>query len=193
MMRRMLLLILSAAATVSLMVAIATAGLWIGSHYARWHRIDIDRCKVTNLLDDHGRPYLASEEWRGVLCESGSIIFYRLSDTVDLGPRTTWEFNERVVGHNLREPGQWMWSASKPDIFGNPDQYAEVGVRSWVLLVACSVAPAWWVVTMIRRRRRRRHGEGRCSHCGYDLRATPGRCPECGQSAAPIAGQRRPL
>jgi hypothetical protein len=56
-----------------------------------------------------------------------------------------------------------------------------VVVPHWVLVLLFSIWPAvwsagWW-------RKRRRLIEGRCENCGYDLRASPGRCPECGRES----------
>ena len=57
-----------------------------------------------------------------------------------------------------------------------------------------SLAVSWWLPALafaalpaarawrraVRRRRERRAGRNLCPACGYDLRATPARCPECG-------------
>ena len=50
----------------------------------------------------------------------------------------------------------------------------------WAAAVVATVAPALHVR---RHYRDRPHPPGICRGCGYDLRATPQRCPECGMPA----------
>ncbi len=70
------------------------------------------------------------------------------------------------------------------------------------LAIATSLWPAGTFFLFLRRRMmlRRRRREGRCLHCGYDLRATEAgetllhRCPECGrESVSSISSSALPV
>jgi hypothetical protein len=172
----------------SLLLCAVTVASWVGSYYVRWERVELTRCDVEDVLDREGPPSLAAETYRGVLFEGGRIILYRTSGNVSLGPRPRWEFNERVVGRNLSEPRHWWWAAGSPSIFGTPHAYREVGVRTVLVVVAFAMLPACWAIVALGRRRRLR--PGLCASCGYDLRASPDGCPECGMVPAVMGGWR---
>jgi hypothetical protein len=60
------------------------------------------------------------------------------------------------------------------------DNYGFSGVTLpyWFCVLTLAIWPA-----LAAWRRYRGNRSGFCPHCGYDLRATPERCPECGRTA----------
>jgi len=55
----------------------------------------------------------------------------------------------------------------------------------WPMLVFAAVLPAFKIYSLMQARRIRiRQTKGLCVACGFDLRATRDRCPECGMEFA---------
>lgn len=71
--------------------------------------------------------------------------------------------------------------------------YRQVHVPHWMICGALAILPTLTLVRSVRRRvtSRYRAQRGLCPRCGYDLRASPDKCPECGLRAP--AGDREAL
>jgi hypothetical protein len=85
-------------------------------------------------------------------------------------------------------PVRWQsWGQSLPAV-PVAQHNMRVGVSHWVPALLLAVPPAWRGGRRIVRwrRRRTRLGAGLCIACGYDLRGSPGRCPECGEVAGGV-------
>ncbi len=183
-MKRRLFLV---AAALSLIVAIALAALWVRSYF------DVDL-----LGYDHPADAQHHQRTRWVILDVGTIRLctqrtrLRPGDAEHLGFFRT----SRPVARDedpLREcktdgeyfAGFGRYQKSQKEDPANFAQHAVtwnvLAIPFWpITLAAFSLLPLRW---MLRYARKLRRGKGVCANCGYDLRATPERCPECGTTA----------
>jgi hypothetical protein len=93
-------------------------------------------------------------------------------------------------GRNIARRGQWPEMIRERYIFhlscgvstytGPNNSSWSFRLPMWLPTALTAILPALWLAVRPARMRRRRSERGLCANCGYDLRASPGRCPECG-------------
>jgi hypothetical protein len=177
--RRRLFTLLSA---LSLVLCATTITVWVRSYYVR------DDWLFRNLVERHAseanlgdEPDLkGSAHYVDVVLDANCGGFWLFwghqfisSDDRKL-PR--WEHRSLPSSETFHGPSLWnrLGFAYHPAL--RQFEPANFAARAWFIVLLTTVLPITWIVM----RKRRRHRAGLCHACGYDLRATPERCPECG-------------
>jgi hypothetical protein len=163
------------AAALSLVRCVATMVLW-----DRWYYVmDLWSTQGDVIL---GEPIVVVASGGGTLAVAaftcdGRSFWPALSSGLSLMARGKCEWR-----WDTRGPGRARWwfnfvSQRDPQRFG-AEIVNGVTIPYWALLIVAGVLPVCWCRPILVRRARRR--SGRCLSCGYDLRASKERCPECG-------------
>ena len=176
-------------AVLSLMMCAATVVFWVRSYRF-----------------DEGAGYRLKGEYSyRIVSQPGSVWFEIVHEIsfFDKKPMPdvlsgAWTFSDPhdrfwTLGFWYKDPGQFHFLGfvyKRGERFMNRymresgvvalDAYPEssVAVPYWALVTLFALLPLFWVWRLARRHFRRLPGH--CVKCGYDLRASQDRCPECG-------------
>jgi len=194
-MRRFRRILLHAITLASLALCLATVVLWVGSYayFGEYRQLNKDNGRLLDLVVLYGGMQVAKVE--NVWNRNGELgwewdrgwSWVPLNDGRSLwgAPPKDWQlFHGAGTVADHRALGFRLMSGNLGGIPGSP--FWSIRVPLWAIALAFSALPVFRALRWRRRRRARRaRSAGLCPACGYDLRATPERCPECG--ATPTA------
>lgn len=170
-MRRLLQMIGNGMVMLSLLLVLGLAADWISSYHYGWGVFRSSSNSTTGLQSDLGAIYFSRvsppDDEPGYTCngyeQSPQEAMFSL-ESLHGRTRQRWKPIRLLATH--------IPNASRADII----------MPHWFLVTLFAIPP----LVRVHAWRRRRHRAKRlmCATCGYDLRATPGRCPECGGVAA---------
>jgi hypothetical protein len=178
---------------ISALSCVLMIGLWIRSYFVREHVGNV----VTNgpaymiisfkgeLVLDYESNWIAGDGvWDREKIPPG------LNDAIGGSHGLTCSWFE-LFGFGFGRGTMYIWPGHLyPDIMPPPpitdprywrDKFAALDVPDWAVIAALAFPSVRGLYLKIKRQRLR--NSGRCGQCGYDLRATPDICPECGASA----------
>jgi hypothetical protein len=177
---------------VSLVLCIAALTAWLRSvhHYDR-----IDYTRVDRSQRFHRTWIVTSNAGQ---CTFGRVIFALNQPAANPHPGWEVQSSARSTSPLLMWPPyrasafstEFSFASRTPtgmSVFGTAGSFTDWQevFPHWVAVVLFLVVPAIRCTRWLRRRRAERAGH--CPRCGYDLRATPDRCPECGASRSDTA------
>jgi len=162
---------------VSLLLFVVAMTLWVRSYYRK---------------DDILFPHPSGSNWAYVLktypgtLDLGTLQMWDAPldaphwktekvDALEMRLSRYWDSEHLTFGFAYIRTGFIGRTGSNTKYFG---QWRELFASFWNFCVLTTIAPGIFVWQATRKAKRR--GSGFCSICGYDLRATPDRCPECG-------------
>jgi hypothetical protein len=195
-MRRIVRILSKALTLLSLLFAVVVVVLWVRSYWGS----DFIEYRVLVAADPTRTEYKSREiKWtrgraRVVIGHDNVYLHARirseqLKHEVGHGAWSVGRLGARHIGWGSPEPhtlwGRLGFATWEDGWTSSPfESYRQVWEGpAWLPFTLFAIAPAAWVLK--RGNRWRRYGQGRCVTCGYDLRATPERCPECG---TPVGG-----
>jgi hypothetical protein len=185
--------------TLLLVIFVILSVLWAFS-YVRVitiHRRTIVECG--SVIEGADREYSSHTRTFGTHVGRIYLIYLRsdeLNKSKNLPRRVDWRFDvwRRAAGHDRYDAPQWvarMGMDWHEDVQESPRENGEywsnrhiaTTLPFWMLTLPVGVLG--WLIGRRGRLKRRRLRRGLCIACGYDVRMSPDRCPECGLTTSP--------
>jgi hypothetical protein len=177
-MKRLRRFLFHVATLLSFLIFLATVSIFVWSEfvgeYVTKTHFDLpgNRCVCTSI------------DWaRGRLAFERTIFVYMPGKAREVFPldHDSIEYTRLVPTPGSPIVTKWLWfnhTIGGPVLIDSAVIQSDFLIHTALLFIPAAILPFFWIRRFVRNRRAKRIGL--CLRCGYDLRATPDRCPECG-------------